>query len=187
MNWASEHQMMVGDMRSRMRLQAVISGFLIALAAGAQAQNAEVIIETRIKPPDVQAGMKSTQTIKLDYAGKKATQTFTTGVTNIGIAELGSIRDKFTVDQIRFSGKVSEFTATGQTASAIFFMPNINYKFSITVDMTVREIVFHGCHDGYPSYKISVQGKEVYAFAQENLGALFGSCDTKVTSTKKKF
>jgi hypothetical protein len=52
--------------------------------------------------------------------------------------------------------------------------------------MNTREIVFSGCHDGYPSYEITVQDKEVYSFEQEILVALFGSCDINVPHTVKK-
>jgi hypothetical protein len=155
----------------------------------AVAQTAKVVVETRIKEKTLsfQAGMKSTQTIDINYATKSISQKFETGVTDLVGIQLNSVRDKFTVTQTHFTGKVSAFTAEGQTASGVGIMPNINYKLSIKVDMAAREVAFSGCHDGYPSYKITVQGKDVYAFEQEILLALFGSCDISVPHTVKKF
>jgi hypothetical protein len=178
-------------MRSRRQASScfLILAVLLSLEAHAAAQTARVVIETRIKQKALsfQAGMKSTQTIDINYDTKTIDEKFSTGVTEILGLQLKSVRDKFTVTQITFAGKVAGFTAEGATASGVKFMPNINYKFSITVDMGAREVVLSGCHDGYPSYKITVENKEIYSFEQEVLAALFGSCDTKLTHTVKKF
>jgi hypothetical protein len=155
----------------------------------AAAETAKVVIETRIKKKmlSFQAGMKSTQTIDINYDTKNISEKFETGVTELFGVQLKSVRDKFTVKQAQIVGKAAGFTAEGQTASGVLFMPNINYKFAITVDLSAREVVLSGCHDGYPSYKITSQNIEVYSFEQEIATALFGSCDINVPHTVKKF
>jgi hypothetical protein len=165
---------------------ALLSGRIEAQAAG---ETATIVIETRIKKKTLsfQAGMKSTQTINIDYDAKRISDDFRTGVTELLGVQLKSVRDNFTVKRIKFAGKVASFEAEGETASGVVFMPNINYKFAITVDLSANEIVFSGCHDGYPSYRITVRGTEAYSFEQENATALFGSCDINVPHTVKKF
>ncbi|UCI23972.1 hypothetical protein [Mesorhizobium sp. B2-8-5] len=155
----------------------------------ARAETVSLTIETRIKEKTLsfEAGIKSTQTVVVDFSMGSVSSSFTTGVTSIGVSELKSIRDAFSVDNVAISKTAAGFDAVGQTASGVGFMPNIDYKFAITVDVSSREVVFSGCHDGYPSYKIFVNGNVVYDFDQELLVALFGSCDTKVQPTTVKF
>ena len=92
--------------------------------------------------------------------------------------ELGSIRDKFKLNRVRFANGYAFFNVTGETATAVHVMPNINYAFDIEVSN--NEIKFSGAHDGYPSYNISVDGKSVYDCIQGHLGQLAGDSDIKV-------
>lgn len=60
--------------------------------------------------------------------------------------------------------------------------PGIDYKFQFTGKPNKTRIL--GCHDGYPSYKIYINGKLVYYFKHKNyrLLRLFGKCDVNVDS-----
>lgn len=177
-----------------MRLQHCAVMLLGSVAVLLSAQQAmalpdAVVVETRIKEGALsfQAGMKSRHTVKIDYSSRSLSSDFLTGVTNLVGIELGSVRDRFTVYSPIFSGEVASFIMEGQTASAVGVLPNINYRFTITVDRAAREIVVSGCHDGYPSYSIIVGDTEVYSFEQEFLAALFGSCDIVVASRTVKY
>lgn len=140
----------------------------------------KVEITTRILDFDPQAGMKSTQTLLIDFDSKKISQAFKTGVTHVGF-DIGSVRDKFVVDSVVFSSGRVGFTARGQTASGVMFMPNINYKFFIAVTPKGTGAI-EGCHDGYPAYEVTAGGKRVYEFAHKSLDLvkLFGDCDIAV-------
>lgn len=150
----------------------------------ASAFGAPVLVEvvTQILPNDPQAGMKSTQTLQVDFDKKTVTQSFKTGVTTIGPVELTSVRDKFVVQDVTFEGtKRVSFKVAGQTASGVLFMPNINYQFTFAVTPTGTGAIA-GCHDAYPAYDIKVGGKAIYAFKHQptNLIGLLGDCGTKV-------
>lgn len=161
-----------------------VGAFLVGLAFGAptQAEPVRVEVVTRILSFDPQAGMKSTQVLLIDFDRKTITPSFSTGVTGIGPIELGSVRDKFVVDTIDFAtpGRVG-FTARGQTASGVLFMPNINYKFNMAVTPKGKGAL-SGCHDGYPAYQVKVAGKSVYDFKHKPLSLikLFGECDIEI-------
>lgn len=141
------------------------------------AQPVKVEITTRILPFDPLPGMKSKQTLLIDFAQKKITKSFTTGVTDVGF-EIGSVRDKFEVENVAFENGRVGFTARGQTASGVMFMPNINYKFFFSVTPAGGGAL-SGCHDGYPAYEVVVAGKKVYDFSHKsmNLVSLMGTCD----------
>lgn len=141
------------------------------------AQAVKVEITTQILPFDPLPGMKSKQTLLVDFAQRKIMQSFTTGVTDVGF-EIGSVRDKFEVENVAFENGRVGFTARGQTASGVMFMPNINYRFYFSVTPAGGGVL-SGCHDGYPAYEVLVAGKKVYDFTHKsmNLVKLFGTCD----------
>lgn len=155
---------------------------LMGLSVATLATPVRVEIITQILPFDPESGMKSTQVLMVDFDKKAITQTFSTGVTKIGPVEIGSVRDKFLFDNVDFSspGRVG-FTARGQTASGVLFMPNINYKFQLAVTPAGKG-AFSGCHDGYPAYQVKVAGKVVYDFKHQPLSLvkLFGECDVEI-------
>ena len=143
-----------------------------------------VEIETAIRRQSwatAQVGQKSLQTVTVDFGSRKITETHTTGKTNIGPITVGSIRDNFTLGRPTFgpSGNAS-FSVKGETASAVGFMPNINYEFSILLSSSPRLVTVTGSHDGYPSYNIAVNGKSVYDHVQGHLGELLGDSDVTV-------
>ena len=140
-----------------------------------------VVIETAILSPDDQAGMKSRHTLLVDFAERRVGDTFETGVTDIGFGPISSVRDNFRVSNVRFLGDRVVLTATGETASGVRILPNINYTFELTVD---RDGVVRvaGCHDGYPAYTVIANGVTVYSFRHlpGNRRALWGNCDVQV-------
>lgn len=174
---------------ARFRILTGVAFACSLLAGKASAEPINVVIETRIRETSLsfQPGMKSRQTLTINFDSKEITNQFETGITTLVGADLKSVRDNFLVESIQFAGRVVAFRATGQTASGVAIVPNINYTLNITVDNFAEELVLSGCHDGYPSYTVSVAGKIVYDFQQEFLGALFGECDINIPSTTNSF
>lgn len=177
---------------SRGPLRRLLALFAANLALGVVAMPglaAPVTVEivTRINAPDPQAGMKSTQTLTIDFDNKKVTQAFKTGVTTLVGVDLASVRDKFLVENVEFTSAPSVrvgMTVRGQTASGVLFMPNIDYKFQLAVT-PVGNGAISGCHDGYPAYIVKVGSKTVYE--RQHLAIhvtnLLGTCDIVLPSS----
>jgi hypothetical protein len=162
----------------------VASLMLVVLAGSSAPLRVEIV--TRILPPDPQAGMKSTQTLVVDFQAKRITPSFSTGSTQFPVVgEFGSLRDRFQVKIVNFSEQRVTFTVKGETASAVAalipFMPNINYKFDLTLTSTGTGEL-SGCHDGYPAYAITVGGEKIYEYLHPRIALLnlYGSCDIEV-------
>ncbi len=155
--------------------------FTIAGLAQTALATTVVEVETRILPFDPQPGMKSTQVITLDFDKKSAKSDFKTGVTTWGGAEIESIRNNFVVKNLSFDNGKATFSVVGETASGIVFMPNINYSINLIITRS-GVVSIDGCHDGYPAYKVTIDGTEAYSFKHEslNLMKLFGDCDVVV-------
>ena len=155
---------------------------LSALRVQGQDSTVQVVIESAILEPDFQPGMKSRHVVQVDFAGQKVIDVAETGVTELLGTQWNSIRDNFRVLDVSFNGDKASFVAKGETASAVQFLPNINYTFQITVwrDGTA---VIRGCHDGYPGYRVTVEGEDQYFFAHEpkDLVRLVGECDIRLT------
>lgn len=141
----------------------------------------QVVIETRILDGDPQAGMKSRHVVHISFDEQKVRETFETGTTKVFGVELSSVRNNFMVSNIAFSSESVSFSVKGETASGVGVVPNINYEFAMTVKRDGTATV-SGCHDGYPAYSITVNGKQVYSFKHKSLHLLnlFGSCDIKI-------
>lgn len=142
-------------------------------------QQTKLMIETRILDFDPVAGMKSTQTIQVDFVKQTVISSYVTGNT-YGIP---STRDSFVVEQIKFSPDQNQvnFKVIGATASGVQIMPNIDYQFNFTLSSD-NQLSINGCHDAYPAYKVILNGKSEYEFKHErkDLIKLFGECDIKV-------
>ncbi len=118
-------------------------------------------IVTQIDKPDPQAGVKSTQNILIDFSEERVDQDFATGHTKIGSIELEAVRNKFLVKDVEFEGDSVTFTAVGQTASGVLFIPAINYSIKIKVNAE-GTATGEAHHDGYPSYRVYVNGNRIY-------------------------
>jgi hypothetical protein len=141
-----------------------------------------VEIETAIRAVSwatAQVGQKSLQRLTIDFESETVDTQFLTGKTEILGVELGSIRDSFKLIRPRFNANNKAFfSVSGETASAVVLMPNINYQFEFEV--SPDEATYSGSHDGYPSYNIAINGSSVYDFVQGHLGELIGDSDVKV-------
>lgn len=138
-------------------------------------------IETAIRKVSwytAQVGQKSMQKLTIDFDSKTVKNDYHTGKTSIFCVELGSIRDSFKLERVRFSSNKAYFSVSGQTASAVQVMPNINYQF--TFEVSASEVTFSGSHDGYPSYNIAVNSNSVYDAVQGLIGELLGDSDVTV-------
>jgi hypothetical protein len=156
--------------------------FSLAGCSTSYAEPVRLEIVTAILQFDPQAGMKSTQVLFVDFEKKQVTQSFSTGVTTLGPVDFGSVRDKFNVANVDFSsaGRVG-FTARGQTASGVLFMPNINYRFHLAITRNGKGALT-GCHDGYPAYQVIVGKKMIYSYKHPSISLfkLFGQCDIEI-------
>jgi hypothetical protein len=133
-------------------------------------------VVTVIRPPDAQAGVKSQQTVRIDPAtGKLISNVYSTRVTHAGLT-LPSIRDNFTATS---SPTPAGFKVilSGETASAVQVLPNINYDVQIYYNSTTGTVSLRGSNDGYPSYEIYQGGTEIYDYQQGHLWQLAGSGD----------
>jgi hypothetical protein len=139
-------------------------------------------IETAIRKlswASFQAGQKSIHRIVVDFNKRVVSSSFATGHTAVLCFTLSSVRDGFTVAGTNFaSDGTAHFKATGQTASGVRVMPNIDYSFDFVVSPS--EVRFAGAHDGYPSYNIAVNDKSAYDYVQGHIGQLLGSGDIRV-------
>lgn len=142
-------------------------------------------IETAIRAVSwatAQVGQKSLQRLTIDFERKTIDNQYLTGTTKLCRLEVSSIRDSFKLIKPRFTDAgVAMFSVSGETASGVHVMPNINYGFNFEVSQD--EIKFSGAHDGYPSYNISVDGKSVYDCVQGWIWQLAGDSDVKVQLT----
>ena len=126
----------------------------------------------RISWATSQVGQKSMHTIAASYR---------TGVTHMLGVNISSARDSFRIVAPRFPGNEAHFLASGETASGVRVMPNINYDFNFQV--TPTEVRIGGSHDGYPSYHVAVNGRSAYDYIQGNITQLLGSSDITVPRT----
>lgn len=181
------------DLAGKARVaRAVAAGMILALlgVSATAVDNIVLEIETRILDFDPQAGMKSRQTITV-MERDRVESSYVTGKTSVGPVDVGSVRNRFEVKDVRVgSDRASptlQLTAIGQTASAVTILPNINYRFSFL--FSERGLRVTGCHDGYPAYRVTVRTTRpgsgtvtVYKFTHKriDLVKLFGTCDVKV-------
>ena len=162
------------------------------LVHNAYAEKLEVVIVTEIRDlgaTSIQTGMKSTQTLTVDTNAKKVSAKFKTGVTDIGFAKLKSVRDMFTVSKVQFKSSQIVFTANGQTASALSIFGDIDYEFTLNINIRQRKILVSGCHNKFPSYYVEINGKRIYDRQQtgSTVTGLIGECDIRVSEYEKKF
>lgn len=153
------------------------------------------IIETRILSGDFQAGVKSIHTIVVEiseFSGKIIfTSRYKTGETEVFGQKLEATRSNFYISNPVFDieSEYMSFRATGETASGVLVLPNINYSLNIIFEK--NKFTVAGCHDGYPAYKVTFYdllngvGKVLYYFKHESgkVLNLFGDCDVSVHRT----
>ena len=121
------------------------------------------LVRTEILPFDPQPGMKSEQTLDVDFTSRTVRSSSRTGHTHIGPITLSAARSKFSVFGVVFSPTGVTFTAVGTTASGVLVLPNIDYSIRFQV-IPAGTGWIDGNHDGYPAYKVSKGSKVVYAY-----------------------
>ena len=109
-------------------------------------------------------------------------------MTKIPFFDLEAARSVFTVKNVRDTKTQIKMDISGQTASAVQFLPDIDYKLRLNFDKATKKMSISGCHDAYPSYQILVDGRQIYKFTHkpadglsEVWGLLLGECDVLVT------
>jgi hypothetical protein len=154
----------------------------------------QVVVEiiTEIRPISVltfQEGEKSRQRLTFDFDSQSVSGDVETGHTTIAGFDLQSVRNAFTVTGQSFSNGEGAATAKGQTASYVRVMPDIDYEFTVRVNESERKIWVSGCHNEYPSYRILVNGTQVYDREQTGgaLLGLLGTCDIRVSNEGTSF
>lgn len=156
------------------------------------AEVARIVIETRILSFDPFPGMKSSHTVILRKADDKIifSDSYETGTTDFFGIKLSSIRNnfKFSNTSYNLDQDRAGFKVTGETASGVGIVPNINYSFD--VQLIGERLYLKGCHDGYPAYIVTliIPGESpliVYNFKHKPMEVLnlFGNCDTIVDAS----
>jgi len=165
-----------------------VSGYTVAPnSAGnstttAGTQTVTYTVVTVIRPPDFQAGVKSSQTITVNPAtGQLVSNTYLTGHTTILGVNLPSRSDSFTASSSSTPAGY-KVNITGETGS--WGVPlNINYNVQLYYNNTTGTVSIRGAHDGYPSYEIHQGGVKIYDHQQGNIGQLGGSGDVTIKTT----
>ena len=145
----------------------------------------EIVTAIREVNGAFQVGEKSRQTVLLDCEKRILTSLpVVLGDTKIAGRSLKPVRSKFSADMFDTAGDRFGILALGQTASGVMVMPDIDYRFQMSVDPRRRRIRLSGAHDGFPSYSILVDGKNVYDFEQnlfvESFTDLMGTSDVTI-------
>lgn len=148
------------------------------------AETLEIAIRTVIEKPDCQSGMKSTHTITIDSNtrvvdnGQNAT-----GTTNILGCDFGSINDSFKTTGHYQTEDSFKFVAVGKTATIVSLGigPSIDYEFTFNVNTKNQTVTISGAHDGYPTYYVEVNGKNIYKFHQTSITKLAAPLDVQVS------
>ena len=149
-----------------MNIKMFIATIVYLVSAGATAEVISVSIVTEILPIDPVSGMKSTHDISIDTDTWVATSGYRTGKT-FGIP---STDDEFSVDVSVQPDKTHIVTIRGatETGMGFGFAPAIDY----TVFLDFEEngsFKVSGRHDGYPAYKVEIDGEVIYRFEHKRL------------------
>jgi hypothetical protein len=150
----------------------------------------EVVTDIRnVSVFSFEVGEKSRQIVALDYSSSKANSKFDTGHTSIAGFDFDSIRNDFKISGVKFDGNIAGFKVTGQTASRIGILPDIDYSFDFKINKNQSKIWISGCHNEYPSYRILVDDQQVYDREQTGtvVFGLLGKCDILVSEEGKSF
>jgi hypothetical protein len=168
---------------SRFFLLLIIFGLSGASNASAQQYMLEIVTAIRnVSPLSFEVGEKSRQKITINFANSSMKTEFTTGTTSVVGIDLSSVRNDFHISGQSFVGNIASVTATGETASGVRIMPNINYTFTLKINKAQSKVWLSGCHNEFPSYTVIVNGKQVYDRTQTGTAVigLLGTCDIVV-------
>jgi hypothetical protein len=172
---------------------ALVGTFLacsVAIQAAGEELKITIVTEIRdVSTLSVQVGMKSTQMLTLTTENNSISSDFKTGVTDILVADLPSVRDGFTVGTPTLNGSIVVLSAKGQTASFLSVMGDIDYDFTLRINTDQRKVWISGCHNEFPSYSVTINGGKVYDRQQTGsaLTGLIGDCDVLVNEDAKPF
>jgi len=151
-------------------------------------ENYSFNVITIIRPPDIESGTKSIQTVNVDAStGKIISATSQVGTTSFfGLFDVKGVKNLS--QEVELKNGVLKVRLKGYAQSK-GFPARINYDLTFTacVDKdgkVVGPVSVSGTHDGYPSYEGWVEGDLIYDFQQGSLGELFGSGDVTVTNGK---
>lgn len=135
-------------------------------------------VVTVIRPPDREAGTKTTHsiTVDTDSGGLTAESKFIGPTRVLGREFTG--KGTLSVSVSGGNGCIkADFVGSVRSA----FLPvRIDYKINISYDARRQSGALAGTHDGYPSYEVWKNGTKIYDFKQGYLPELFGSRDVKV-------
>jgi RHS repeat-associated protein len=141
-------------------------------------EEVNLYVTSVIRPPNRQAGVKTTHLVVVNEYGQIVHTSNTTGFTDVfGFPLQGD--SKFWESM---SGTHPKFTvymrgdASSATLPSVF---DIDYKFNIQLDFCSRKGRLYGRHDGYPSYTVRVKG-QIYDWQQQTLWSLIGEGEINV-------
>lgn len=163
----------------------IVLGTVLPMQAVAGELAVVIVTEIRNIGGAVQLGVKSRQRIRIDFDARRVTSSFETGVTDLGVVTLEAVRNRFKVEAVNFTASGVTFRAVGQTASGVLLLGDIDYTFTLTIDRQARSAAITGCHDEFPSYAISIEGRSAYDRPQTGnpITGLPGTCAIQVRTT----
>lgn len=126
------------------------------------------VIKTEILSFDPQPGMKSQQTLNINFSEQRVHSSFVTGQTHVGPISLDSVRNSFTVSDARFAGTSVTFNVVGQTATGVRVLPNIDYSMQFAVNADGSGEI-SGAHDGYPAYSVKQGTQVIYQYNHKSM------------------
>jgi RHS repeat-associated protein len=129
---------------------------------------ATINVITEIRPPYIEAGVKSNQTVVVNTSnGQIVSSTYSTGTTqlfgiDVSARQLGT--NGFSSTSTLQNGS-TYVTLNGETGS--MFVPlNINYNLTVGYNPNTQSAIVLGTHDEFPSYVVTVNGTQILNFQQ---------------------
>jgi hypothetical protein len=139
-----------------------------------QLRQTSIEVVTVIRPPAMQAGVKTKQFVGVTDAGKIIATTNYVGRTSVGVGAPKGVVNAFR--QIAYGRDREVIVSMYAQAHSALLPPklSIRYQFQVTLDFNLRKGKLSGFHERYPSYTVSVGGKQIYDFQQERFSGLSG-------------
>ena len=136
-----------------------------------------IYITSIIRPPDPQAGVKTTHLVIINDYGEIVYANNTTGFSDLfGVPLQGESRFWKSISGTH--PKFSVFMRGDANAAVLPQILDIDYKFTIELDFCSRKGRLSGRHDGYPSYTVKVKDK-IYDWQQQTILSLIGEGEHK--------
>ena len=166
----------IGDVLEVADILGSLDGFASTVRPITKKEHVSIIVTTVIRPPDIEAGVKTIHTVVVDDTGKIVPPigqfigpTPTTGV--------GPLIGTGTFRQTAYGRDRLVVVGMYVEAQSVL-MPkklSIRYQFQIKLDFSSRKGNLSGVNERYPSYNVVIKGNQVYDFQQQRISGLSGA------------